>query len=399
MTADSRHVSPFITPSLIFSDFDGRYRMNIQRISIYTPLLTGRGSSRTVLQLARGFIDREFNVDLVLANAEGELKGEIPSEARVIDFDIDTQYPITLTALPKMVEYLRSDPPPVLISTTGGANVVPLVADRLVGANTQIIAKGGVESKRERIKNGDWRGLFMSTLVGWTYRWADKVVMGERNSADKFLQTAPEIRDMLHIIHQPVITDEILSKSHKPIEHQWLDSDEVPVVLAVQRLEEPKDTETLIRAFSRLRNQRDVRLVILGEGDKRPELESLITELELEDSVSMPGFVNNPYKYLRNADLFVLSSKKETLPNALIEAMACGCPVVATDSPPGGVSEILEGGKWGELVPVSSPEAMAAAMQRELCNRVEGIEDRANHYSLDRTIDLYLEAIEDINGI
>jgi glycosyltransferase involved in cell wall biosynthesis len=373
--------------------------MDIQRISIYTPLLTGRGSSRTVLQLARGFINREFNVDLVLANAEGELKGEIPSEVRVINFDIDTQYPITLTALPKMVEYLRFDPPPVLISTTGGANVVPLIADRLVGADTHIIAKGGVESKRERIKNGNWRGLFMSILVGWTYRWADKVVMGEQNSADKFLQTAPEIRDRLHIIHQPVITDEILSKSHEPIEHQQFDSDEVPVVLAVQRLEEPKDTETLIRAFSRLRNQRDVRLVILGEGDKRPELESLITELELEESVSMPGFVNNPYKYMRNSDLFVLSSKKETLPNALIEAMACGCPVVATDSPPGGVSEILEGEKWGELVPVSSPDAMAAAMQRELCNRVEGIEDRANHYSLDRTIDLYLEAIEDINGI
>jgi glycosyltransferase involved in cell wall biosynthesis len=97
---------------------------------------------------------------------------------------------------------------------------------------------------------------------------------------------------------------------------------------------------------------------------------------------------------MSNADRFVLSSKKETLPNTLIEAMACGCPVASIDTPPGGVSDILKGGRWGELVPVSEPEEMAKAMSESLGNRIDGIEDRANHYSLNRTINLYMEAVE-----
>lgn len=369
--------------------------MDVDRISIYKPLLAGRGSSRTVLQFVRGFIDRGIQIDLVLAKAKGELKSEIPEEVRVIDFDVDTRYPITLTALPRMVEYLRSESPPVMLSNTGGANVVPLVADWLIGGDTHIIAKGGVESRRKRIENGDWRGLLMTTLVRWTYRWTDDVVIGERESADEFLQTVPEIRDKLHIVHPPVITDNFLSKSREPLDHRWYTSNDAPVVLAVQRLEEPKDTATIIRAFDRLRDKRDVRLVILGEGDKREELESLISELGLEDSVFMPGFVTNPYNYMRHSDLFVLSSNKETFGKSLIEAMACGCPVVASDAPPGGVANILEDGKWGELVPVNSPDDMAAAMDESLGNPVEGIEDRANHFSLDSTINQFLEIIED----
>jgi len=372
--------------------------MNLERISIYTPLLTGRGSSRTILQFTRGLLDRGMNVDLVLANATGELESEIPDEVRVIDFNIDTQYPITLAALPKMVQYLSSESPSVLISATGGANVVPLIANRLVNTDTHIIAKGGVETKQERIENGDWRGLVMTTLVRYTYQWTDKVVIGDQYSADKLLRIVPEIKKDTHIIHQPVVTDEVIYKSYEKLDHRWFDSDDISVILAVQRLEEPKDTASLIRAFDRLRNNHKMKLVILGEGKERESLESLITELELEDAISMPGFVANPYKYMRSADLFVLSSKKEGLPNALIEAMACGCPVVATDCPLGGVSDVLEDGRWGELVPVSAPEEMATAMRESLYDPVDGIEDRATHYSLDRAIDLYLEVIKEISS-
>lgn len=369
--------------------------MDIDRIAIYKPSLTGRGSSRTVLQIVRGFIDQNINLDLILAKATGELESEIPEEVRVFDFDVDMRYPITLTALPKMVEYLRSESPPVMLSNTGGANVVPLIANRLIDEDTYIIAKGGVESRKERIKKGDWRGLFMTNLVRWTYPWADEVVIAEREAAKKFLQTAPDINNKLHIVHPPVITEEILSRSRESVNHPWFNSNDVSVILAVQRLEEPKDTATIIRAFSRLHKRRDIRLVILGEGNKREDLESLITKLEIGDSVYMPGFVVNPYKYMRESDLFVLSSKKETFGKSLIEAMACGCPVVATSAPPGGVANILENGKWGELVPINSPDEMAVAMDNSVSNPVEGIEDRANSYSLNTTLNKIIKIIED----
>ncbi len=109
------------------------------------------------------------------------------------------------------------------------------------------------------------------------------------------------------------------------------------------------------------------KLVIFGDGPERPALESLINELGLEGRVIMPGFIANPYKFIRAADLFVLSSCYEGLPNALIEALAVGCPVVSTACR-SGPKEVLLDGAGGELVPVSDPEAMAEAMQKVLDN-------------------------------
>jgi glycosyltransferase involved in cell wall biosynthesis len=111
-------------------------------------------------------------------------------------------------------------------------------------------------------------------------------------------------------------------------------------------------------------DEKDVPL-ILGDGSERDTLEALVSDLGLEQDVRMPGFAGNPYAYMRRADVFVLSSRWEGLPTVLIEAMACGAPLVSTDCP-SGAREILEDGKWGLLVPISDPEAMAQAIVQVL---------------------------------
>jgi len=105
--------------------------------------------------------------------------------------------------------------------------------------------------------------------------------------------------------------------------------------------------------------------MILGEGPEREPLEKLVKALGLAEDIALPGVVSNPYQYLTNADLFVLSSSYEGLPTVLVEAMACGCPVVSTDCP-SGPREILDGGRYGRLVPVGDIQSLADAMLRSL---------------------------------
>ncbi len=117
-------------------------------------------------------------------------------------------------------------------------------------------------------------------------------------------------------------------------------------MLAAGRLTPQKDFSTLLRALKIVRQNCDVRLVILGEGKQRAHLESLVKELGLESYVSMPGITRNPYAHMARADLFVLSSAWEALPTVLIEALAVGVPVVATDCV-SGPREILQDGRCG----------------------------------------------------
>jgi glycosyltransferase involved in cell wall biosynthesis len=137
------------------------------------------------------------------------------------------------------------------------------------------------------------------------------------------------------------------------------------VLIAVGRLQIQKDYPTLLRAFAQVRQKRPVRLLILGEGKERPMLEELIKTLGVEEDVSLPGFVMNPFAYMARASLFVLSSRWEGLPTVLIEAMCCGTPVVSTDCP-SGPREILREGQYGQLVPVGEPTALARAIETTL---------------------------------
>jgi glycosyltransferase involved in cell wall biosynthesis len=165
------------------------------------------------------------------------------------------------------------------------------------------------------------------------------------------------------------------------------------VILGVGRLTPAKDFPTLLRAFARVRQVRAVRLVILGEGELRGTLEALVRDLGLEDSVSLPGFVQNPYAYMARAKLFVLSSAWEGFGSALVEAMACGLPVVSTDC--GGPSEILEGGMYGRLVPVGDPQALAEAILTALVEppQADLLRARAEDFSVEKIADQYLEVL------
>ena len=182
----------------------------------------------------------------------------------------------------------------------------------------------------------------------------------------------------------------------EPFDHPWFAPGAPPVILGAGRLTEQKDFPTLIRAFALVRKKHPARLMILGEGEERSKLETLVQELGLEKEVSLPGFVDNPYKYMKRAAVFVLSSRWEGFPNVLVEAMALGTPVVSTDCP-NGPAEILENGKWGELVPVGETQSLASAVLRTLDRvdvvRVKGAAERADQFRVESIIREYFCAL------
>jgi len=163
------------------------------------------------------------------------------------------------------------------------------------------------------------------------------------------------------VVRNPVVTPDLERLAAAPTGHPWFAPGEPPVVLGAGAFRRQKDFETLIRAFARVRAQREARLVILGRGRLERALRDLTRDLGLERAVDFPGFVDNPYAFMRGAAVFALSSRWEGSPNVLTEALAVGTPAVSTDCP-SGPREILEDGRVGPLVPVGDPEALGRAI-------------------------------------
>ena len=198
-------------------------------------------------------------------------------------------------------------------------------------------------------------------------------------------------------IYNPVVTPDLHARAAETPDHPWLRDGGAPVVLAAGRLARQKDHQTLIRAFARLAARRPCRLIILGEGSKRTEVEGLVEELKLTDRVSLPGWAENPFAFMSRASVFVLSSRYEGLPTVLVEALACGSPCISTDCP-SGPAEILRNGEIGPLVPVGDDSALAEAMERVLDRPPDrqALQRRAADFSADRAVAAYEKLLSDL---
>lgn len=310
-----------------------------------------------MVNLARGFAERGQQVDMVLAKAEGPYMREVPPEVRIVDLGAKRM----LYSLPALVRYLRRVRPDAMLSAMNHSNIVAIWARQLAGVKTRLIISEHNTLSVSVRDSKSTRERLMPTLMKLFYRWADAIVVVSRGVMEDLISTTKIPREKVRVIYNPVVTPELLARAEEPLEHPWFAGGEPPVILGVGRLVRQKDFATLIRAFALVRMEQPVRLIIIGEGEERDKLEALLRTLGLEQDVALPGFVENPYKYMKRAAVFVLSSRYEGLSNVLVEAMAVGTPVVSTDCPSGPM-EILESGRWGKLVPVGDIQAMAAAV-------------------------------------
>lgn len=346
--------------TLCYTDLDGG-RMQREKIALFMPTFAGGGAQRVMLTLADIFVRRGYRVDLVLANAVGPLKGDVPSRVRTVDLKSRR----VIQSMIPLIRYLRREKPLALLSTLDHANAVAVAATRLSGIKTIPIVRVATTVSRNTAYSQGIVGRAMLYSIALAYRRACRVVAVSEGVREDLVEHLRVPQDRIQVIFNPTVTNDIFEKADEPLTHPWFSSGEPPVILGVGRLTKAKDFQTLIRAMTIVRKDTRARLIILGEGEERENLEALVKDLGLDDCVSLPGFVANPFPYIKRARVFVLSSQREGLPNVVIQALALGTRIVATDCP-SGPREILEGGRWGQLTPVGDSVALALAIREAL---------------------------------
>lgn len=331
-------------------------------VAFFLPSLGGGGAERVILNLSEWFVKNGIKVDLVVARLQGELVTDISEGINVVDLRAKR----LLFALGKLSRYVRANKPGYLLSTLDLANLIAILAVKLLRLSPKVCVVLAADLPNWRF----WQ--IKKRLEKWllikTYPFADKIISMSKGTAQNLAEHSLVAYNDIAVIYNPVIDNSIERAIKEPVAFAGFDIDNTPYILGVGRLAPAKEFSTLIKAFSVVRKQVDVKLLILGEGQLRGDLEELVRKLGLEHDVYLPGFVRNPFPYMKNASVFALTSNWEGLGNVIIEAMACGCPVVATDCK-SGPRELLNDGEYGYLVPVGDVEAVAHAILRVL---VEG---------------------------
>lgn len=369
--------------------------MNL-RIALVLQDLDDGGIQVSNLKLATALHEMGHDVELVLCRKSGVHLSSIPSGIKITGLRrrvvwraqlmalaadpagfvamlrpllLARRPPTTLRYLPSLAACLRHGRPDLVIASATHLNITTILARaRIRGDFKLLVAErntySNVVSRDDSARK--WRWRYLGPLVRRLYGQADGVVSVSKGVADDLSRAVGLARDRITTIYNPVVDGGFRDRVSEHVDHPWFRAGEPPVLLGMGRFrDDHKNFSVLIEALARVRKQIPARLMILGEGCDRARYERQVMSLGLSDCVELPGFIANPLPYLKHASCFVLSSTHEGLPAVLIEALACGCPVVSTDCP-SGPREILDDGRYGALVPVGDPAAMADAIVRTL---------------------------------
>jgi glycosyltransferase involved in cell wall biosynthesis len=345
-------------------------------IALYLPSLAGGGAERVFVQLANRFAARGLRTSLLLASATGPYRNEVARDVEVIDL----QARGVMHSVPRLTSWLRAAKPDALLSALDHANIAALIAARRAGIRC-VISVRSMPSAVYREERG-LRRYLLPFLMRRLYARADAVIANSQAAARDLQEQFAVPAARLSVIYNPLDLAQIERLAAEAVDDEWLRAAASPLLLAVGSLTHLKDFPTLLRAFARVSAHRDCRLAILGEGPCRTPLQTLAAELNLGPRLHLPGFVANPFAWMRAARLVISSSLTEGFPNGLLQSLACGTPVVSTDGE-GGVRELLEGGRWGTLVPVGDHQALAAAIDAQLDRPAPEVRRRAADFAND----------------
>lgn len=335
-----------------------------RRVALFLPSLAGGGAERRMLEVARLLTRAGLAVDLIVTRRGGAWWESVSPPTRLINLNA-WKAP---TSLPSLVRYIRRERPDAMIATIAQCCATALIAKWFVSREFRLILRQEVHYSSQYGAIGIGIRAMMWVMRGLLHT-ADAVWSVSSGVANDLRRLAPKAAELVHVVENPVVSAELISKAKLPVAHPWFEDLAIPVVLAAGRLEVEKDYPTLLRAFTAVVKRRVARLVVLGDGSEKDRLEALSRQLGIRDRVDFAGFQVNPAAYMTHAQVFAMSSLYEGLPGVLIEALACGTSVVSTDCP-GGVREVLEDGKWGRLAPVGDASALADRICETIDNPV-----------------------------
>jgi len=372
------------------SNHEGRER---PRVALYLPALRDGGAQHVTVNVANGLADRGCPIDLVVSYRHGVYRDCVSDAVNVVALETPELPGLGIGAsVPALRRYLKRREPAILFSAMTFANVVALVAGRFAEAETRIVVTehgmfGEADEPKDRLVSG---------LAARLYPSADHVLGVSSGVAESVVRHTGVTRGEVSVMYNPIDLNHIKANATKPLDDPWAKDPSIDLVFAAGRLEPVKDFATLTTAFESVHERRpETRLIVAGKGSQARHLQNLVVERALNSVVAFPGYVENPYAYMANASAFALSSRHEGLPTVLIEALACGCPVVSTDCP-SGPAEILQDGEYGRLVPTGDPEALADGIVETIDDPPSSarLRERAEDFAMGTVIDTYVQFVE-----
>jgi len=325
------------------------------------PNLAGGGAERVALTLIKHFVNLGHKVDLMLAQAEGELLPLVPPEVRIIDLKARR----LRDSLGGLWRYLRREKPDVLLVSMWPLTIVGILAHRFARSKTRLVVCDHAVLSDHYQSESTRRIIAMS--IRWLYPLAYRRVAVSEGAARDLARLSRLSVNCFSVIHNPVSFPDVVSRSPE-VESLWAGAGKR--VLTLGQLKEEKNQALLVRAFARLPESLDAKLMIVGSGPLLGSLRSVARDLHVADRVIFAGYAADPWPFYFSADLFVLSSREESFGNVLVEAMYAGLPVLSTATT--GAIELLDNGFFGSLVEQNDVEALASGMAELLRNPPAG---------------------------
>lgn len=364
------------------------------------PVLKGGGAERSIINLASNLDRDKYDISIVAGNIAENIQLDTSKNIRI--FNLESSGLPTLFI--KLIKYLKEEKPDILVSALPHINTISMMAKKFSGVGTLIVLTEHTiislipSTARTWVRKIGAR-FILPHLMGFFYPKADAVICVAKGVMDDLARLVGRLPTM-EVIHNPVFDDNIITLSQEPIgQEQNFFNGGKPFIIAVGRLVKAKNYPSLLKAFRIVLKIITADLVILGDGPEEDKLKKMAVDLGVADNVKFLGFKPNPYKYMSRASVFALSSIREGFGNVIVEAMACGAPVVAADYN-SGPSEIIEDGVNGLLVDPQNEKALAEAIIKILKDKdlAKILSDngraRAKYFSVEKSVKEYEKVFE-----
>jgi glycosyltransferase involved in cell wall biosynthesis len=357
----------------------------MKKLTVLFQSFEGGGVEKVLINLVNSLKDH-YQITILVLEDKGNFKKEIAKDINVIPIN----KPRAFHALPFLISFLRKEKPDIFFSAKHFLNITALIAKSIViNSNTKMVA--GVHGQLNPVTRK------MEVLIKKLYPKANKIICVSKGVAVQINEiTNRKIEQKVIVIPNPVITKDFVKKAENVNdENQPEFRESSKKVVAVGRLSQEKNLRLLINSFYSVSSKFDTELIIVGDGPERENLINIVKSLGIEQNVHFTGFQTNPYKYLKMADVYCLSSNSEGLPTVLIEALYFKKPIVSTDCK-SGPDEILKHGKYGYLVPVGIEREYAAALEKALQKEdLPVIDEKAiENYKSEKVVSEYIKEFE-----
>ncbi len=329
------------------------------KVMVTTSIFSITGVPLAQMRFALALAARGHEVDFVIGKLNSNYHFHKPSGIKTIILNASN----ARSMLPSLVKYFITTRPDVVFSAEDHLNIIVLIAAFFSGSKAKISCSSRV-TPFDTYSKTPFTKRWLLKCFARAFMWkADSLTCVSEDMVKQYKEVFPTSRHVC--VYNIIDYSKSKNKMNEPVDHPWLTNKTLPVLIAAGSLAPWKGFSDLIQAISILRSKTNVRLLILGDGQLREELQAQIENYSLTDSVQLLGYVENTLKYFSKSDIFVLSSHVEGLPNVLIEAMICGCTPVSTNCPTG-PREVLRDGKYGYLVETGNPKAIADGILRAL---------------------------------